>query len=110
MEHARKKLSKGKALGVDYLPDRYFKDPVIWDKIQGRIKDIFNEWSRGSAPNYLNRSNIIPISKDKDSPLFPATGDVRTIAVLPSISKFYELCILQRLTEWTNSNKILHKN
>ena len=48
-------------------------------------------------PKYLDVAKIIPISKDKSNPLYPNTGDVRTIAVLTSITKLYELCILGRL-------------
>ena len=45
IEMARKDLAKGKAMGVDELPDSYFKDDHIWPRIVQRILEIFNLWS-----------------------------------------------------------------
>ena len=111
LETARRALSKGKALGIDYLPDKFFKNQFIWDRIKERILGIFNVWATGQvSPNYLNIAQIVPLSKEKDAPLFPAVGNVRTIAVLPSIAKLFELCILQRLQSWAKENEIIHAN
>ena len=111
LEIARRDLAKGKALGVDELPDLYFKDRDIWERIKIRILEIFNQWAAGNKlPKYLNKATIIPLSKDANSPLFPRVGDVRTIAVIPSLAKMFEICILNRLKDWIGENNILHHN
>ena len=33
IEDARRALAKGKAIGVDFLPDKYFKEDNIWRRI-----------------------------------------------------------------------------
>ena len=58
----------------------------------------------------MNVARIIPLSKDEESPLYPKKGKVRTIAILPSISKLYEAMILQRLEKHVKDHKILHPN
>ena len=46
-------------------------------------------------PSYLGMAKFVPLSKTESE--FPAPNDVRTIAVLPAISKLVEICILGRL-------------
>ena len=46
-------------------------------------------------PAYLGTARFVPLSKTDSA--FPKPDDVRTIAVLPAISKLIEICILQRL-------------
>lgn len=85
-------------MGVDDLRDTLLKDEYIWPHIKSKIKNIFNEWLHGKkVPKYLNKAKIFVLSKDKESPEFPKVGMVRTIAVLPCISKLYESCILAKL-------------
>ena len=43
-------------------------------------------------PAYLGTARFVPLSKTDSA--FPKPDDVRTIAVLPAISKLIEICIL----------------
>jgi len=53
-------------------------------------------------------AKIFVLSKD-DSP-YPKVGDIRTIAILPSITKVYELAILARINNHISANGIIHKH
>ena len=95
---ALRKLAQGKATGYDGLPDTILKELGKTKSIKLKLMDQFNLWARrGFLPGYLTIAKVIPLSKDKDNSQFPAVGDVRTIAVLPALTKLYELCIYQLL-------------
>ena len=58
----------------------------------------------------MKLARIILISKDEDSPYYPEEGKVRTIAVLPAITKLYEICLHQHIEEHIQDKEILHPN
>ena len=47
IELSRRKLSRGKARGVDELPDIYFKDTMIWNQIKTKMLRFFNQLYAG---------------------------------------------------------------
>ena len=102
MRTALKRLAKNKALGVDCLPDNtlhqiaklsFEKDQFDGTEfLRSRVNAIF---ARVNWPSYLGTAKFVPLSKTDSE--YPAPNDVRTIAVLPAISKLIEICILGRL-------------
>lgn len=96
LDDAIKNLPKGKAIGVDELPDKLLKRKETWMAIKKKILDTFNEWLENNhMPQYILTTRIVPLSKTES--VFPPTGDVRTIAVAPALTKLLELCIKQKL-------------
>ena len=99
MQTAIKRLSKNKALGLDGLPDNTLHAVAALTEeedgfaglqfLTSRLNEVFASevW-----PSYLGTAKFVPLSKTDSE--FPAPNDVRTIAVLPAISKLLEICIL----------------
>ena len=55
-----------------------------------------NSWiAENKIPSYLNIARMIPLSKEATA--YPEVGNIRTIAVLPAISKIWEKILLKRL-------------
>ena len=88
-------------MGVDALADTIIHKIVKLEVgnrligkefILGKINEILatNLW-----PRYLGTSKLIPLSKTEDE--YPPIDKIRTIAVMPAISKLLELCMLVRL-------------
>lgn len=53
-------------------------------------------------------AKIVPLSKEDTS--FPSKGAIRTISVLPAISKLYGICLLEKLEKEIKEKNILHPN
>jgi hypothetical protein len=69
---ARKLLSNNKAIGLDLLPDTYFKHQQIWDAAKEKILLWFNRWFQGERiPKYLKQARIMALSKDPNKSRFP---------------------------------------
>ena len=109
------RLARNKALGIDCLPDNSLhaiakltgeEDGFDGTQfLQERINEIFQMrvW-----PAYLGTARFVPLSKTDSA--FPVPDNVRTIAVLPAISKLIEICILQRLEPLAYRNIFLVDN
>ena len=102
MRQALKRLAKNKALGIDGLPDNTLhaiakltteKEGFAGTEfLMERVNEVF---ARTVWPSYLGTAKFVPLSKTDSE--YPAPNDVRTMAVLPAISKLLEICILGRL-------------
>ena len=96
------RLSKDKAVGVDGLSDKTLHEvaklTMQKDGVDGlnliteKINTIF---AARSWPKYIGTARFIPLSKNKDE--YPSVDQIRTIAILPAISKLLELCVMGRL-------------
>ena len=65
------------------------KDPKVFRKFQNFLTD----WLNGSSiPDYIATARTVFLSKDGTP--YPVEGDVRVIAILPAITKLYELVLL----------------
>ena len=61
-----------------------------------KLAVAFTEWLRlRTVPAYCKSARIIPLSKEKTE--FPAFGNIRTISILPIISKIFEKIMQKRL-------------
>lgn len=56
-----------------------------------KIITKFNEWYQ---QNNMNKTRIISLSKDTDKSNYPEVGNIGIIAIVPLITKLFELCIL----------------
>ena len=62
---------------------------------------VFNYWlNGGNIPKYLYSAKVTALTKDKKLSVYPSVGDIRTIAVLPVITKLYETALLVKLKEY----------
>ena len=89
--------------GVDCLPDRVFSE-LVKHHNKSRSDDLVQQMCRALNsfladpvwPRYFSTAKVVPLSKTDSS--FPNHKDIRTIAVLPTITKVFELRILEDLT------------
>ena len=51
-------------------------------------------------------AKTILLSKDKNNSAYPKVGDVRIIAVLPAITKLYELVLQEKINEALTINPL----
>ena len=97
VENAMRTL-KNKAIGLDCLKASLLKLPAVLHAIVPKITQAFNRWQQeGYCPLYLKSAKIIPLSKQDTE--HPDYGQIRLIAILPTISKVYEKCLLKRLDD-----------
>lgn len=90
---ALKKLSQNKASGLDLLPDYFLKDQKVSKSILTKLTLTFNLWLSGTPlPDYLRVGRIFCLSKERTE--YPSVGGIRTIAILPTTTKLYELSLL----------------
>ena len=87
---------RGKAWGTYVIPDEIFKNEDTRSKMAVKLRDIFSQFLRnGKVPDYLMMAKLILISKDDTN---TSTIDkVRSIGVLPVITKLFELSIINKL-------------
>ena len=90
MEWAATRLSSNKAIGVDKLKDSHLKLLLRTSiPVKSKIKNLCTGWINGlPLPAYFTMAKTFLLSKE-DTP-YQKVGNVRIIAVLPSILKFYE--------------------
>ena len=107
---ARDKLAKDKAKGIDELPDSWLKDPMLWPHICRQIAQFFDELllNEEEVPKYMKTARVIPLSKDNNTPLYPEEGKVRTIAILPVLTKLYEICLQHFLEQHIQEHNLIH--
>lgn len=93
LEHARRKLSQGKALGLDLLSDTWLKNRQIFDQMKHQFLEVFQAWYDGKEiPEFIKTGRIFALSKEETE--YPRKGKIRTISILPALTKLYELVIL----------------
>ena len=73
------------------------------DNLCNKLALTFTEWlNHRSYPAYLNCARIIPLSKEPTDK--PSYGAIRTISVLPTLSKVFEKVVLSRLNKHIKAN------
>ena len=79
-------------------------------ELRYKVADQFTRWINGeeSLPTYMKEARTVMLSKSNTK--FPPVGDVRVIAILPAISKLYEVFLLRELREQTELHHPLHPN
>ena len=89
--------------GVDCLPDRVFHDLIKHhhksqaDALVQQMCRALNSFLADPVwPRYFATAKVVPLSKTDSS--FLHHKDIRTIAVLPTITKIFELRILEDLS------------
>jgi hypothetical protein len=71
-----------------------------------KISSVFIRWwTKKSTPSYLKNARIIALSRTTSSCL--TLGQVRTISILPEISKVFEQCILTKLEEEIENKNLI---
>ena len=100
-----------KAKGLDNLSSAHIKLVMESKKhkalVVSKITSSINSWLLGAPiPSYLTLSKTIPLSKEDSC--FPSYGAIRTISILPAISKILEKAILGRLKSHLRMNNGLN--
>ena len=99
LEEAMQALSTGKASSFDQLSDRVLK-AALKDSEVLRLKVLkaFNQWLNGEErmPVYLMKARTVLLSKEEGNQ-FPSFGKCRVLAILPILTKLFELTILKKL-------------
>jgi len=92
------------------MEDKYLRNENIWTQAEGKILFKFQKWyqEKERIPDYIKKSRVIPISKDKENPLHPPYPKVRTIACMNVITKLWELTLISKIQEHLDDNDILH--
>lgn len=109
LEFAIRKISRNKAMGLDKLPDYFIKNHEVLFDSRRKIKDLCQKWVDGEElPTYMKTGRIFALSKDDTS--FPELGNVRTISILPSIMKLYELVLLQFIKQEVAAKNLIPQN
>ena len=99
IDNAAKKMKSGKAVGVDSLRDVTLLEALKKPSIKEKIRSKFESWLNQEIdlPQYMKTAKTIFLSKDEHGSQFPKEGEVRIIAVLPAITKLYELVLHDKL-------------
>ena len=107
---ATKRLSSNKAIGIDKLKDTHLKLLLKYSEpVKEKIKRLITGWVNGlPIPEYFTVAKTFLLSKE-DTP-YPKVGNVRIIAVLPSILKLYEQILLKQLRLELKQTIPLHAN
>ena len=85
-----------KATGTDGLSSRILKDTDNRELLNGKLSQVFSTWlSNRIYPEYLVEAKVVPLSKEPTP--YPSFGQIRTISILPIVSKVYEKILLKRL-------------
>ena len=68
------------------------------EPLREKIRKMFNKWLNGDSrmPAYLMKARTVLLSKEEGNQ-FPAFGKCRVIAILPILTKLFELTILKKL-------------
>ena len=101
MERALTSISRSKAVGIDGIPGKIFKQEIN-SPIISKIKKYFEEWIiNWKLPEYMMIGNLILISKENTEN--PKIENTRPKSVLPSLTKLFETSILHNLERFTTS-------
>ena len=58
-------------------------------------------------PEYLTTARVVPISKTDSA--FPPVGSIRTVAVLPAVTKLMELLVMEELKKGARDSRLIAK-
>ena len=58
-------------------------------------------------PEYLTTARVVPISKTDSA--FPPVGSIRTVAVLPAVTKLMELLVMEELEKGARDRRLIAK-
>jgi hypothetical protein len=93
MDAAIKKLSRDKAVGLDLLPDYFFKSRKVFQTIKSKLIGIFTDWANtGNFPVYVLTSKIFALSKSASA--FPDFPKLRFLNITVSTLKLHEQVLL----------------
>ena len=93
LDKARAKLSSGKATGDDGLPDKWIKNAEVYEAVKHKLLAVFEGWYNGAEiPRWVKQGRVCVLSKEETQ--YPRQGRIRTITILPAITKLYELVVL----------------
>ena len=102
IEYALDNLLKGKAWGLDSIPDDVLKNESTKNSMNIKLKDAFSHSLRwGKIPDYLMIAKLILFCKDGSNT--PTIDKIRPIGVLTAITKLFELSIINKLKKWIKS-------
>jgi hypothetical protein len=64
--------------------------------MKDHLLEVFQKWYDGKEiPEYIKVGRIFALSKEESE--YPTQGKIRTITILPALTKLYELVVLQIL-------------
>ena len=96
------KWAINKATGIDWIPGEFYKDTSNKEIITKKLQEHFENYLRNmEVPDYFMKAKLCLISKDGTE--YPEIDNIRPISVLPTITKIFELSILNHLEEATAS-------
>ena len=97
-------LNSHKASGPNSLSPQVIS--IVLDKISHILSDIINlSFSSGIFPTKLKEANVIPVFKNKGSPL--EVENYRPISLLSNVDKVFQKLMHKRLIKFLESSKIL---
>ena len=97
-----------KATGIDGLDYATLKEKSYRIALVYKLTTVFNRWWNGQdLPAYLKVARIVSLSKDGTEA--PPEGDIRTIAIIPQLTKVYETIIHSRLEEQIQAKRMIHE-
>ena len=75
-----------------------------------KLAEAFSNWINGKEPipAYLKVARTVMLSKTDSQ--YPPEGDVRVIAILPALTKLYEVFLQRELVNNIELHKPLHSN
>ena len=95
---------------MDKLKDTHLKLLLKYSEpVKAKLKMLITGWINGlPIPSYFTTAKTFLLSKE-DTP-YPKEGNVRIIAVLPSVLKLYEQLLLKNLRAELVKTIPLHQN
>ena len=101
-------LGRNKAAGVDYLTDSHIRKLAVNVEIRDKLRHTLEKWLQSAQiPQYCKQALIISLSKEESQ--YPTQGNVRPIAIVPTVTKLYETIILGKLYQELQQLKPLSK-
>ena len=103
-------MSSNKAIGIDKLKDSHLKLLLKYSEpVKEKVRMLITGWVNGlPIPAYFTVAKTFLLSKEETP--YPKVGNVRIIAVLPSILKLYEQILLKQLRSELKQTIPLHPN
>ena len=99
-------LNFNKSDGPNSIPNQILK--VMINEISDILATIFNiSFETGKFIDFLKVARVIPIYKNKGSPLEP--GNYRPISLISNIDKIFEKIVYKRMLKFLDDNKYIFK-
>jgi hypothetical protein len=99
IEAALRNITTNKAEGLDGVKTEWYKIAQHEPKLSERLRHSFKEiilW--GEVPEYFMKGKLVLVSKiDKEE--YPHIEDTRPICLLPTVTKIFELSIIDKFNE-----------